>query len=213
MDFTEFAHQIMQTKTLSVVFVFIFFASSAEYFFPPFPGDTILLFGAFLVGRGYLPPHWVFISATLGSFAGSMALYVFGATKGRKYFLKKNYRFFSTSRVQSLENIFRRKWGGMIIVLNRFTPGFRSFFFVAAGIAKMPAVKVSIYSFTSIVVWNFGIMYIGYEAGLNWKDLRLYLEVYSYTIFTILSVIIAIYAIYKAVQMIIKRRKNSLGKG
>ncbi len=212
MDFIEFATLFMQTKTVSVVFVFIFFASTAEYFFPPFPGDTILLFGAFLVGRGLLPPHWVFISATLGSFAGSMVLYSFGATKGRKYFLKKNYKFFSASRVQSLENTFRRKWGGMIIIINRFTPGFRSFFFVAAGIAKMPAVMVAIYSFTSIVVWNIGIMYIGYRAGLNWKDLRYYLNVYSYTIFTILSVIIAIYAIYWVGKMIMKRRKNSQGK-
>jgi membrane protein DedA with SNARE-associated domain len=212
MDFIEFATLFMKTKTVSVVFVFIFFASTAEYFFPPFPGDTILLFGAFLVGRGLLPPHWVFISATLGSFAGSMALYAFGATKGRKYFLKKNHTFFSASRVQSLENTFRRKWGGMIIIINRFTPGFRSFFFVAAGIAKMPAVMVAIYSFTSIVVWNIGIMYIGYRAGLNWKDLRYYLNVYSYTIFTILSVIIAIYAIYWVGKMIMKRRKNSQGK-
>ena len=212
MDFTEFAIQFMQTKTLSVVFVFIFFASTAEYFFPPFPGDTILLFGAFLVGRGFLPLHWVFLSATLGSFAGSMVLYAFGATKGRKYFLKKNYKFFSASKVQSLENTFRRKWGGMIIIINRFTPGFRSFFFVAAGIAKMPAMMVAIYSFISIFVWNLGIMYIGYEAGLKWKDLRRYLEVYSYTIFTILLVIFTIYAIYWVGKMIMKKRKNSLGK-
>lgn len=212
MDFTEFFMQIMKTKTVSVVFVFIFFASSAEYFFPPFPGDTILLFGAFLVGRNFLPLHWVFISATLGSFAGSMALYAFGATKGRKYFLKKNFKFFSASRVQALENAFRRKWGGAIIVLNRFTPGFRSFFFVAAGIAKMPAIKVAVYSLTSVIVWNCGIMFIGYRAGLKWEELKYYLEVYSYTIFTILSIITALYIIFLFVKKVIKRRKRSSGK-
>lgn len=209
MEFTELALKIIKTETLSVVFAFIFFASSAEYFFPPFPGDTILLFGAFLVGRNYLPPHGVFISATLGSFAGSMALYSFGATKGRKYFLKKNYKFFSASRVHALENIFRRKWGGAIIILNRFTPGFRSFFFVAAGIAKMQAVKVAAYSLASIAIWNTGIMFIGYRAGLRWEELRRSFEMYSYTIFTILSIITIAYIFYRIVMIIARRRKKS----
>lgn len=209
MEFTELALKVIKSETLAVVFIFIFLASSAEYFFPPFPGDTILLFGAFLVGRGSLPMYGVLLSATLGSFAGSMALYSFGATKGRKYFLKKNYRFFSASRVHTLENIFRRKWGGAIIILNRFTPGFRSFFFVAAGIAKMQAVKVALYSIISIAIWNSGIMFLGYRAGLRWEELRRSFEMYSLTIFTILSIVVIAYIVYRIVLVIVRRRKKN----
>ena len=204
----EFFYDLMRTETLPIVFVFMFFAATIEYFFPPFPGDTVLLFGAFLTGRGILPIPAVFISVTLGSFIGSLCIYAFGATKGRKYFLKKNFAFFSPSKVRSLESFFRRR-GGAVIILNRFAPGFRSFFFVAAGMAKMPLLKVSIYSLLSILIWNTCITYIGNRLGYRWEELRGLLELYSRAAIAILSGLILLYIIYQ-IALKIKEKKNDI---
>jgi len=160
----DFLFVMIQTKAVIAVFAFIFITSVIEYFFPPLPGDTFLIFGAYLAAIGDINVFLLFASATLGGLIGSLGIYSLGATKGRKYFLKKNFTFFSASRVRALEGFFRRR-GGIVIVLNRFTPGFRPFFFVAAGIAKMPFFRVASYSLASIMAWNSGLIYFGYQIG------------------------------------------------
>jgi len=195
----EFALELMQTNAVFLVYVMLFLGSGIEYFFPPFPGDTVLLFGAFLSGLGDIPLVWVFAAATAGSFLGSMGIYAFGATKGRKYFLKKNFRFFDAARVQSLENMYRRR-GGAIIIVNRFIPAFRTFFFIAAGIAKMPPIRVAVYSFISILLWNVLIAGLGYRAGSDWDALKGYLDTYSRAVLAGLAILALGYLAYRYIR-------------
>ena len=195
----EFALELMQTNAVFLVYLMLFFGSGIEYVFPPFPGVTVLLFGAFLSGLGDIPLIWAFASATLGSFLGSMGIYAFGATKGRKYFLKKNFRFFDAARVQSLENMYRRR-GGAIIIVNRFIPAFRTFFFIAAGIAKMPPIRVAVYSFASILLWNILIAGLGYRAGTDWDALKGYLETYSRAVLAGIAILTLGYVVYRLVR-------------
>ncbi|MBN1882319.1 MAG: DedA family protein [Deltaproteobacteria bacterium] len=200
----EFALELMQTNAVFLVYVMLFLGSGIEYIFPPFPGDTVLLFGAFLSGLGDIPLIWTFTAATAGSFLGSMGIYAFGVTKGRKYFLKKNLRFFDAARVQSLENIYRRR-GGAIIIVNRFIPAFRTFFFIAAGIAKMPPVRVAVYSFISILLWNLLIAGLGYRAGSDWDVLKGYLDTYSRAVLAGLAVLTLGYVVYR----LIRRKRDA----
>jgi len=203
----EFALELMQTNAVFLVYVMLFFGSGIEYVFPPFPGDTVLLFGAFLSGLGDIPLIWAFAAATAGSFLGSMGIYAFGATKGRKYFLKKNLRFFDAARVQSLENMYRRR-GGAIIIVNRFIPAFRTFFFIAAGIAKMPPIRVAVYSFASILLWNVLIAGLGYRAGSDWDALKGYLDTYSRAVLAGVAILILGYVAYRLIHK--KRTREGL---
>lgn len=195
----EFALELMQTNAVFLIYVVLFLGSGVEYVFPPFPGDTVLLFGAFLSGLGDLPLIWTFAAATAGSFLGSMGIYAFGATKGRKYFLKKNLRFFDAARVQSLENMYRRR-GGAIIIVNRFIPAFRTFFFIAAGIAKMPPIRVAAYSFVSILLWNVLIAGLGYRAGSDWDALKGYMDTYSRAVLIGVSILAVGYVVYRFIR-------------
>ena len=195
----EFALELMRTNAVFLVYIMLFLGSGIEYVFPPFPGDTVLLFGAFLSGLGDIPLVWTFAAATAGSFLGSMGMYAFGATKGRKYFMKKNFRFFDAARVQSLENIYRRR-GGAIIIVNRFIPAFRTFFFIAAGIAKMPPIRVAVYSFISILLWNVLIAGLGYRAGSDWDALKGYLDTYSRAVLAGLAILAVGYIVYRLVR-------------
>ena len=191
--------ELLTTRAIPIAFIVLFIASTIEYVFPPFPGDTVFLFGAFLAAKDLLPISVVFIAGTLGSFAGSLAIYAFGKTKGRDYFLKKDFSFFSASKVKTLEDRFSR-WGSAIIVVNRFAPGFRPFFFVAAGIAKMPFLKVAVMSLVSIILWNIGIFYLGYRMGLEWEKMKRFLGLYSNVIIVFITTIIVIYIVFLVVE-------------
>ncbi len=184
--------QLLQTQALPIAFVVLFLGSIIEYVFPPFPGDTVFLFGAFLAGRGLLPVWLVFLSGSLGSFAGSLGLYGLGKRKGRDYFIKKDFSFFSAEKVRTLEGRFA-KWGGIIIAANRFAPGFRPFFFVAAGIARMSLGAVAVYSLISIAAWNLGVFYLGFILGQEWEKMKRVVQVYSTVVFIFIAAAIVIY--------------------
>ncbi len=197
--------RLLITEALPVAFVVLFISSIVEYIFPPFPGDTVMLFGAFLAGRDVLSIPLVFAAGTLGSFAGSLLVYVLGRALGRDYFLRKDFSFFSAEKVTILEGWFAR-WGGAIIAVNRFAPGFRSFFFVAAGIAKMPLFKVAVYSLVSVILWNLGVFYLGYRMGQQWEKMKGFLELYSNVVIIFIAGVIIIYIIFR---IIASRRKKA----
>ena len=46
------------------LYVFLFFSAIIENLFPPIPGDTITVFGAFLVGTGRLSYFFVYLATT-----------------------------------------------------------------------------------------------------------------------------------------------------
>ncbi len=204
---------LLQTQALPIAFVVLFIGSIIEYVFPPFPGDTVFLFGAFLAGRGLLPIWLVFLSGSLGSLAGSLSIYWLGRSKGRDYFIRKNFSFFSADKVRTLEDRFAR-WGGIIISANRFAPGFRPFFFVAAGIARMPLFSVAAYSIASIAAWNLGIFYLGYHVGQQWEEMKSFVRLYSTIVIAFITAVIIIYVVVRVIGE--RRKKNpppGAGKG
>ncbi len=77
------------------LYLFLFLSAIIENLFPPIPGDTITVFGAFLVGVGRLNYFGVYLSTTLGSVIGFMTLFLIGKYLGRKFFHEKNYKHFS----------------------------------------------------------------------------------------------------------------------
>lgn len=198
---------LLQTQALPIAFVVLFLASIIEYVFPPFPGDTVFLFGAFLAGRDLLPIWLVFLAACLGSLAGSLAIYALGKAKGRDYFIKRDFSFFSAEKVRALERRFAR-WGGVIIAANRFAPGFRPFFFVAAGIARMSLVSVAVYSLISIAAWNLGIFYLGYRVGQQWEKMRSIVQVYSTVVFIFIGTAVIVYIVVLVVAARREKRKT-----
>jgi membrane-associated protein len=199
---------LLQTQALPIAVVVLFLGSIIEYVFPPFPGDTVFLFGAFLAGRDILPIWLVFLTGSLGSLVGSLGIYALGKTKGRDYFIKKDFPFFSADKVRALENRFAR-WGGIIIAVNRFAPGFRPFFFVAAGIARMPLLTVTVYSLISITVWNVGIFYLGYRLGQQWEKMKHFVQVYSTVVFVFISAALILYIVVMVAAARHKKKKAS----
>jgi membrane protein DedA with SNARE-associated domain len=154
-----------------LVYVALGLSSFVENLFPPVPGDTIVVFGAFLVGIGKLNLFWAYFSTTLGSLSGFMSLFWIGRYLGRRFFIERDYRFIKAKDIIKAEEWFR-KYGYFLIGLNRFIPAIRSVISVAGGISGLSGTKVSILALLSCAVWNIIWTVLGYALGSNWEAFK-----------------------------------------
>jgi membrane-associated protein len=192
--------------------VVLFFSSLIEYVFPPFPGDVVTLFGTYLVVQGC----WSFIFAlslvTVGSLIGAGIDYWIGVLIGHRLERlpsEKNTnglrRPLTAEKYKLLMERFRRH-GAAYIIINRFLPGIRAFFFVVAGSARMSFWKVILYASISAVLFNSIILAVGYMVGANWEKLQQVFSSYAKIVWGIIVVILLVSIVY---WMYKKKGKNS----
>ena len=167
--------------------------SAVEYVFPLFPGDTVTLFGVFLAATAGYSVVLVYASATAGSVAGGLAAYGFGRWIGRNEArwprLLKGER--TRAAIAAAEERFRRH-GAAYLMLNRFVPALRAFFFVAAGIVEMPVGKVALYGGVSAALWNALLLAVGYAVGSNWERLRELSLQYTWATLALVAVVVLV---------------------
>lgn len=159
-----------------------------EYVFPPFPGDTITIFGAFLVARrGWSAPA-VFGAVTLGSAIGCMLDWAFGRWLGRR---EERWTRGRLARMRpQLDALIERfsRHGGLYIAINRFIPSLRGLFFIAAGMARLRWWVVLAYGTLSAVLWNALLLLLGVTVGQSWDRLVALFRTYGLAFWCLLVV-------------------------
>ena len=183
---------LLNTLPNESIYLFLFINAFTEYLFPPFPGDTIMIFGAYLVGTGKLDLLTVYGVSTTGSLCGFLALFSFGKHYGREFFLRKNYRLFPKEMILHIEEWFQR-YGVGLIVANRFFSGVRSAISLFAGIANMKLMVTTLAALTSSVIWNAVLISGGYFLGKNWQLVVTILKRYNQAVVTLLVLFILLY--------------------
>ncbi|GAB4178860.1 MAG: DedA family protein [Calditrichia bacterium] len=178
---------ILHSYPVFYAYLFLFFAAYIENIFPPAPADTVVVFGAYLVGRGILSYEWVLISTTLGSVSGFMTLFILAFWFEKKILEKKFFKWVNSEAVIKVEHWFHH-YGYWIVAGNRFLSGFRSIISIVAGFTKMNPAKILILSGLSALCWNAILIYAGYLLGDNWDKIGIYLK--NYSIFIILLAVI-----------------------
>jgi len=170
-------------------YVFLLVSAFGENIFPPLPGDTFVVLGAFLVGRGQL--HFVpaYLAATAGSVAGFMLFFWIGRRWGRKLFFKRSGKIFSEAHLNQIEKMMVR-YGYWVVGFNRFLSGFRSVASLGAGIANMEPIKVFALSLVSCCLWNGLIMGMGVWVGENWASI---LRHYQTAVFIVIIILICFF--------------------
>ena len=153
------------------LYVFLFTSSVVENLVPPVPGDTITVFGAFLVGIGRLNYWYVFISTTSGSVVGFMGLFFIGRYLEREFFMKRDIAFFQKEQIIKAERWFG-KYGYPVLAFNRFLPGVRSVISVVSGISLLNPLWVFLCSLLSASLWNLLWLQTGYLLGNNWEAVK-----------------------------------------
>lgn len=165
----------------------LFFASCIEYVFPPFPGDLVVLFGAWYATHGELSWLATFLWVTAGAIAGAAIDYRIGAwiaprvgrraAEGGHPFAEKLARF----------EVSYRRWGAWLLVFNRFLPGIRAFLFVAAGASGIPLRRVLLLGGISACAWNGLLLAAGAFAARNVDELVLLFQRYTHAAWFLLA--------------------------
>lgn len=181
-----------------LVFVIVFLASYIENIFPPIPGDTILIFGAYLVGRGNLSFSMALITTLAGSVLGFLTLYVVGVKYGRGFMYSKQQTWFSPKSLARVERLFD-KWGYGVVLINRFLAGLRSVIGLFSGIGKLNIWAVIVLATISSFFWNGTLIWLGSSIGENWDQIGVYLSRYNTSVSILIVIIIAGFLIHRYV--------------
>ena len=181
------------------IYLLLFINAFVEYIFPPIPGDTIMVFGAYLVGIKKLNLAIVYLVSTAGSISGFLTLFFFGKYLGSEYFLRKDFRFFSREMILRVEQWFHR-YGIGLIAANRFFSGIRSAIALFAGIARMQLLTTALAALLSSMVWNALLISGGCFLGKNWQLVLTILKRYNQGIVIAILVFLVCYFLWKRKQ-------------
>lgn len=191
MTLDSFIQPLLEADPL-IILAALAAASLLEYVFPPFPGDTVVLFGAYLAGRGTVGVVPVFAVVTAGSVLGALALYLAARRGGRPLLKRLRWLPLDDERLARMERWYSR-WGPGIIAVNRFVPAFRALFFLAAGLLNLRMVVVVLAGLASAVVWNALILAVGFHVGENWDRLEHILQTYNRGALTVAALAVAVW--------------------
>jgi membrane-associated protein len=183
------ADAVAQTGPLAPVVLFA--ASFIEYVFPPFPGDLVVVLGAWYAVQGQLSWAATFAATTGGALAGAWLDWKVGEALGRSLEQRAQrrtvvHRLLTAERLATFEASYRR-WGALLLAANRFFPGVRAFVFVAAGATGIPLRKVLLLGGISAALWNALLLGAGALIAKNLDDLLALFERYTRLASTVLA--------------------------
>lgn len=165
-----------------VIYGILLMSAFVENLFPPFPGDMVTLAGAFVAGEGNIGYAGVLVSTTSGGLLGMLVLYYFGRLKGRRFFEKRNSRYFGKTALERVEALFRR-YGGLILIVSRFLAGVRSVVAIAAGIGDVRPSRMVGLSLISFLLWNGILLGLMIASKSNWEMIMDIVRKYTYLLF------------------------------
>ena len=195
----EYIENIITQVDPLVAYLILFASAYIENTFPPVPGDTVTVIGAYLITTGKLSFIGVWLSTTLGSILGFFTMYLIGYKLGRSFITsEKRAKIFGFDRIEKTE-IWFSKYGYWVILANRFLSGTRSVISLFAGIFKLTGYKVLILATISALIWNGLLMYAGYILGINWENITDIVSQYNKIVIVITILAIVGFIVYKYV--------------
>jgi len=126
--------------------------SAFENFFPPFPSDAVIAFGAFLADRGHGSAITVFLLGWFGNVGGACITFMLGRRFGSKAFLHRLEKYAGPDAEQRIKQLHKR-YGFAGLFVSRFLPGVRAIVPPFAGAMGLPAAKVLLSVASASAVW------------------------------------------------------------
>ena len=184
------------------ILAFVFFSMFAENVFPPYPGDAVIFAAGFISGSGKMSVAPLLVLSIIGSVASIMVVYAFGRRYGRAIFERRFLRFLGPDNLPKIEAWFS-KHGTRLILASRFLAGTRALIVLSAGIGKISASRMLLFSTLSVIVWNCLVILSAYHLHNNWEAVYEIFSTYNRAVFVIIIVVVA----YFIIRGFIRRRR------
>lgn len=166
-----------------------------EVVFPPIPSEVVLPFAGYLAALDRLDIVAAVVTATIGSVAGSVLLYLLASTLGRH----RVDRVLTKVPLVATEDLDRAQgWfhdhGDAAVLIGRCIPGIRSVVSLPAGLDHMPMGRFLALTTIGSAIWNGALIGAGYALGRQWQDLGRYSGWINWAVVVALVVAAARYA-------------------
>lgn len=176
--------------------LFLTFAIAIEYVLPIFPGDSIVLISGFLSAHNALAVIELCSAVVLGSLIGALCGYYIGlfiaSNPNRYQWMSK----FTASSGYKKFNQWYQRFGIIFLLLNRFIPGIRALFFIAAGFARLSLVKVLICGMVSALLYNAVLLIIGFWFGNNTDLIMYYFYRYNIVAYIVIGLFLLVFILW-----------------
>lgn len=186
------------------IWFFFFFSNLLENVFPPWPGDTVTVFGGFLVaqslefGKTGFGIMGLFSSTYLGNVCGAYLMIKFGA-RFLKWVQKKEFplkkEIYDEEKIQKTFDWFHKN-EILVILFSRFSAGIRFFVAIIAGMVGINLYKFFLYFSISVILWCGLLIQGGYSLGSNWGLIVEYIALYNKVFFAILALSFVVFVFY-----------------
>lgn len=186
------------------IYVTLFFFAFIENVFPPSPSDVVTVIGGSLIGTGAINYFLALSFTTAGSILGFALMFYIGATVDKKLIHSGRFRFIPVGSLDKVEAWFR-KYGYLVVVVNRFMPGTRAVISFFAGISNLDPKKTITLCFISALLWNAILLYLGFIFGDNVDIVDKYLTTYSNIVIAVTILII----LFFVVRLFFRKRKSA----
>jgi membrane protein DedA with SNARE-associated domain len=164
----------------------------------PIPSEITMLFGGALANAGFVASlgaegkHLNFVAVglagTFGNLVGSWIAWGVGWRGGRPLIERwGRYVFLRKHELDRAEVWFGRH-GEAAVFVSRLLPVIRTFISLPAGIAEMPFVRFSVYTFLGCLPWTFALAALGYALGSQWHVVDRFLRPISIVIAVLVAV-------------------------
>jgi len=195
--------EIIRSQNEFIIYGILLVSSFVENIFPPFPGDTTILAGAFIAGEGNIGYFGVLVSVVIGGVAGGMILYYIGRFKGRSYFERRNSKYFGRSSLIKVENLFS-KYGNFVLIFSRFFAGVRSAISISAGLGDVGLTRMVVLTIVSNLLWCGLLVGSMFYTKSNWNMILGLVKDYHMVLF---SVAFAVFAVWGLLKLWMRKRK------
>ena len=187
------------------VYLAIFVACFVENLFPPFPGDSFIVAAGGLVALGRLDLVMSLALIVTSGISSVMLLYFLGRRFGRSFFVRRNFKYFSTSDIARMEEQFNR-WGAVILIGSRFVVGMRSVLAVVAGISRYSAWRMAVFSTMSYLIFCSLLFFAAFKLVENLATIEYYIRTYNQIVVTLVTILIVLWIVRKVRA---RRKENS----
>jgi len=166
-----------------------------EAFFPPIPGEFVLPFAGFLVGRGELLLVGVLLAGTGCSLLGTLVVYWLGRRVGeaRVRAFIRSYGWLLLVDQDDLDrvNSLYKRYGGLVLCVGRALPLVRCVVALPAGIERMPLSRFVLYSSLGSFLWTATLCFCGLLLGSRWSAILSLIDRYEYTTLVLLALLVS----------------------
>lgn len=162
-----------------IIELFFFVSAVLQSTFPPYPGDTVLIFGGYLAITARSPLINIYFPYLVGTLLSCYALFELARWKGDQILSLRLVRRYFPEAKQAKACKRVEKYGTAALFICKYIPGLNSIIIIFSGIFRCKRFPAYTGITLAALIHNTAFFVIGRIVGSNWENIRRFLIIYN----------------------------------